>query len=38
MKHVQACLGGRKSRESSFHYCGSTVELVQPCLCAGKTC
>ena len=38
MKHVQDCLGTRKSRESSFHHCGSPVKLVQACLNAGKVC
>ena len=37
MKHVQACLRAREYRESSFHYCGGTVSLVQACLCDGKT-
>ena len=37
MKHVQACLNGRKDRESSFDLCGSPGRLVQACLCAGKT-
>ena len=32
MNHVQDCLSARNDRESSFHYCGSTVKLVQPCL------
>ena len=32
MKHALDCLSARKDRESSFHYCGSTVKLVQPCL------
>ena len=32
MKNVQYCLSGRKDRENSFHYGGSTVKLVQPCL------
>ena len=33
MKHVEACLSARKDQESSFHYCGSTVDLVQPYIC-----
>ena len=37
MKHVQACLSGREDRESSFDSCGSTVRLVQACICAGRT-
>ena len=32
MKHAQNCLSARKDRERSFHYCGSTVKLVQPSL------
>ena len=36
MKHVQICFNARKSRESSFHYCGRPVMLVQACLNAGK--
>ena len=32
MKLVKLCLSTRKSRESSFHHCGSPVKLVQ------KTC
>ena len=37
MNHVEACLSAREDRENCFHHCGSTVTLVQPCLCAGKT-
>ena len=37
MKHVRACLGARKNRESSFLPCGCPTKLVQACLCAGKT-
>ena len=37
MKHVQAYLSAREDRESSFDHCGSTVRLVQACLCEGKT-
>ena len=38
MKHVQPCLSARKSRESSFHHCGSPLNLVQACLNAGNVC
>ena len=37
VKHVAACLSAREDRESSFHHCGSTVKVVQACLCAGRT-
>ena len=37
MKHVHACLSDSKDGESSFHYCGSPVKLVQACLWAGNT-
>ena len=37
MKLVQACLSAREDRERRFHHCGSTVKVVQACLCAGKT-
>ena len=37
MKHVEACLSAIEDRESSFDHLGSTVRLVQGCLCAGKT-
>ena len=37
MKHVEACLSATEDRESSFDPFGSTVRLVQACLCAGKT-
>ena len=37
MKQVQACLIAREDRESSFHYYGSPVRLMQACLCGGKT-
>ena len=37
VKHVQACLTESKDGESSFHYCGSPVKLVQACLCAENT-
>ena len=36
MKHVEAGLSAIEDRENSFHHCGSTVRLVQACLCAGK--
>ena len=32
LKHVQACLSAKKDQESSFHYCGGPVKLVQACL------
>ena len=37
MKHLLACLSAREDRESSFHYYGSPVRLVQACLYWGKT-
>ena len=37
MKQVQACLSAMEDRESSFHHCGGPVELVQACLCVGKS-
>ena len=37
MKQVQAYLSAREDRESSFHYYGSPVRLMQACLCGGKT-
>ena len=37
MKQVEAGLSAREDRENSFHQCGSTVSLVQACLCAGKS-
>ena len=37
MKHVEACLIAIEDRESSFDHFGSTVRLVQACLCAVKT-
>ena len=37
VKHVEACLSAIEDRESSFEHFGSTVMLVQACLCAGKT-
>ena len=37
MKHVQACLGARDDRESSFHHCVGPVRFVHACLCAGKS-
>ena len=37
MKRVEACLSAREDRESTFHLCGSTVKVVQACLCAGNT-
>ena len=37
MKHVEAGLSAREDRENRFHRCGSTVSLVQACLCAGKS-
>ena len=36
MKHVEAYLSAIEDRESSFDNFGSTVRLVQACLCAGK--
>ena len=36
MKHVEAVLSAGEDRENSFHHCGSTVRLVQACLCEGK--
>ena len=35
--HVQACLGAREDRESSFHHSGGPIRLVQACLCAEMT-
>ena len=37
MKHVEACLSAIEDRESSFDHFGSTVMLVQACLCSRKT-
>ena len=37
MKHVETCLSAIEDQESSFLHFGSTVRLVQACLCAGKT-
>ena len=37
MKHVEACLSAIEDGESSFDHFGSTVRLVQACLCAGNT-
>ena len=37
MKHVEGCLSAREDQDSNFHTCGSTVKLVQACLCTGKT-
>ena len=37
VKHVQSCLSASKGGESSFHYRGSPVKLVQACLWAGNT-
>ena len=37
MKHVEACLSAIEERESSCDHFGSTVKLVQACLCVGKT-
>ena len=37
MKHVEASVSASEDREGSFDHCGSTVRLVQACLCAGKT-
>ena len=37
MKQVEACLSAIEDREGSFDHFGSTVRLVQACLCAGKT-
>ena len=33
---MQACLGVKKVRESTFHHCGGPVNLVQGCLSARK--
>ena len=32
MKHVEACISGRKDQESSFLHCGGFVKLGQACL------
>ena len=32
VKHVEACVGARAYRKSSFHRCGGPVMVVQPCL------
>ena len=37
MKHVEAYVSAIEDRESSFDHFGSTVRLVQACLCVGKT-
>ena len=37
MKYVEACLSALEDPESSFAHFGSTVRLVQACLCAEKT-
>ena len=37
MKYVKACLSATDDRESSFDHFGSTVRMVQACLCAGNT-
>ena len=34
---VDACLSAIENPESSFDHFGSTVRLVQACLCEGKT-
>ena len=36
MKHKQARLSFRKELQSSLHYCGGPVRLVQACLYVGK--
>ena len=36
MKHVQACLSAKQNRESSFHFCGGPVSLVQASFCEGN--
>ena len=36
VKLVQACLSGRKARESSFHHCRSALKLVQALLTTWK--
>ena len=36
MELVEAGLNARKDRESSFHHCGSAVNLVHACLCARR--
>ena len=36
MKRVLAGLSAREDRESSFHYYGSPVRLVQACLCGER--
>ena len=37
VKHLQSWLSARKDGESSLHYCGSSVKLVQAFLRAGNT-
>ena len=37
MTQVEAGLSAREDRENSFHHCGSSVRLVQACLCTGKS-
>ena len=37
MKHVKSCLRASKGGESSFHYCGGPVKLVQASLWAVNT-
>ena len=37
MKLVHGCLSARVERESSFDHFGSTVRLVQDCLCAEQS-
>ena len=37
VKHLLSWLSASKDGESSFHYCGSLVKLVQACLCALNT-
>ena len=32
MKHVPACLSGKKDKESRFHHFGGPAKLVQACL------
>ena len=35
--HVEACLSAREDRESSFDHFGSTMMLLQDCLCAEQS-
>ena len=36
MKHVQACLSGRKDQKRKFHLCGGPAKLVPACLSGRK--